>query len=66
MESEKPVEKRSVSYRLPVDLVRAVNDAAQAEGREKNAGRVFNPSAVVERILRAHFDKQPKRERRGK
>jgi hypothetical protein len=66
MEPEEPVEKRSVSYRLPVDLVRAVNDAAQAEGREKNAGRVFNPSAVVERILRAHFDKQPRRSRRAK
>ncbi len=48
-----------MSYRLPVDLVRAVNDAAQAEGREKNAGRVFNPSAVVERILRAHFESSP-------
>jgi hypothetical protein len=59
-------EKRSVSYRLPVDLVRAVNDAAQEEGRDKASGRVFNPSAVVERILRAHFDKQPKRSHRGK
>ncbi len=63
MNSKKPVEKRSVSYRLPVDLVRAVNDAAQADGREKDAGRVFNPSAVVERILRAHFDGQRKVER---
>jgi hypothetical protein len=59
-------EKRSVSYRLPVDLVRMVNDAAQEEGREKTSGRVFNPSAVVERALRAYFDKQPKRSARGK
>jgi hypothetical protein len=56
-------EKRSVSYRLPVDLVRMVNDAAQEEGREKTSGRVFNPSAVVERALRAYFKTAPKQER---
>lgn len=59
-------EKRSVSYRLPVDLIRLVNDAAQEDGREKTSGRVFNPSAVVERALRVYFDKQPKRSLRGK
>jgi hypothetical protein len=59
-------EKRSVSYRLPVDLIRLVNDAAQAEGQDKTSGRVFNPSAIVERILRAHFDKQPRRSPRAK
>lgn len=58
--------KRSVSYRLPVDLIRAVNDEAAAEGRERTMGRVFNPSAVVERILRAYFDAKPPRQRRAK
>jgi hypothetical protein len=58
--------KRSVSYRLPIDLIRAVNDEATAEGRERTSGRVFNPSTVVERILRAYFDAKPKRSRRGK
>jgi hypothetical protein len=59
-------EKQSVSYRLPVDLIRAVQDEAIEQGREQRMGRAFNPSAVVERILRAHFDAKPKRERRGK
>ena len=48
-------EKRSASYRLPVDLIRAVNDEAAEEGRHRTSGRVHNPSAVVERILREYF-----------
>lgn len=55
------VEKRNVGYRLPVDLIRLVENEAIAEGRDQS-GRAFNPSAVVERILRAYFDaKKPRR-----
>ncbi|HEY0383422.1 MAG TPA: hypothetical protein VGC72_14605 [Candidatus Elarobacter sp.] len=56
------MEKRNVGYRLPVDLIRLVENEAIAEGRERESGRAFNPSAVVERILREYFDaKKPRR-----
>jgi hypothetical protein len=61
-----PVEKRTISYRLPVDLIERVADDAKDEGRERTSGRMFNPSAVVERILREYYDGKPKRTRRGK
>jgi hypothetical protein len=53
-------EKRSASYRLPLRLIRAVEEEAITEGRERKSGRVFNPSAVVERILHAYFDAKPR------
>jgi len=59
-------EKRNVSYRLPANLIRAVEEDAIEEGRARQSGRAFNPSAVVERILRAHYAAKPKRDRRGK
>lgn len=52
--------KRGVSYRLPEDLIRLVNDEAAAEGRERTSGRIHNPSAIVERALRAYFDAKQK------
>jgi hypothetical protein len=59
-------EKRSVSYRLPADLIRAIEEEAIEEGRARQSGRAFNPSSVVERILRVHYAAKPKRDRRGK
>ena len=56
------MEKKTTGYRLPVDLIRLIENEAIAEGRDREAGRAFNPSAVVERILRAYFDaKKPRR-----
>jgi hypothetical protein len=49
-----------------VDLIERVADDAKDEGRERTSGRMFNPSAVVERILREYYDGKPKRTRRGK
>jgi len=46
---------------LPADWIRAIE-----EGRARQSGRAFNPSSVVERILRAHYAAKPKRDRRGK
>lgn len=67
MASPEPPEKRTISYRLPVDLIERVADDAKDEGRERTSGRMFNPSAVVERILRDYYDGKPsKRTRRGK
>jgi hypothetical protein len=56
-------EKRSVSYRLPADLIRSIEEEAITEGRERQSGRAFNPSAVVERVLRAYFAGKPQRGR---
>jgi hypothetical protein len=50
------VEKRNAGYRLPVDLIRLIENEAIAEGRDRESGRAFNPSAVVERILRSYFE----------
>jgi hypothetical protein len=56
------VEKKTTGYRLPLDLVRLIENEAIAEGRDRQSGRAFNPSAVVERILRAYFEaKKPPR-----
>ncbi|HEV2641974.1 MAG TPA: hypothetical protein VGT98_04680 [Candidatus Elarobacter sp.] len=56
------MEKRNVGYRLPVDLIRMIENEAIAEGRDRQSGRAFNPSAVVERVLRDYFDaKKPRR-----
>lgn len=60
------MEKRSVQFRLPVDLLKLIEEDAMAEGRERQSGRAYNPSATVERIIRAYYDAKPKRERRGK
>jgi hypothetical protein len=62
----KPPKRQRISYYLPPDLVEAVNAEALADAPHVTSGRVFNPSAVVERILRAHYEKQPKRSQRAK
>jgi hypothetical protein len=58
--------RRRISYYLPPDLVEAVNAEAIADAAHITSGRMFNPSAVVERILRAHYEKKPKKASRGK
>jgi hypothetical protein len=58
--------RRRISYYLPADLVEAVNAEAIEAAQHVTSGRMFNPSAVVERILRAHYDKKPKRTTHGK
>jgi hypothetical protein len=41
-------------------LIRAVSEEAAEEGRHRTSGRVHNPSAVVERILRDYFTRKAK------
>jgi hypothetical protein len=43
-----------------VDLIRAVDQAALAEGQGRTSGRMFNPSAIVERALREHLSPTPR------
>jgi hypothetical protein len=62
MPTEKtPAAKRAITIRLPEDLLTLIEDAAIADGRARERGRVYSPSATIERILRAYFDAQPKR-----
>jgi hypothetical protein len=56
--------KRAITIRLPEDLLTLIEDASIADGRARERGRVYSPSATIEKILRAHFDAQPKRRAR--
>ena len=59
--------KRAVTYRLSADVLQALEDETIADGRERKGGRVFSPSATLERILRSYFAaKKPERGRRTK
>jgi hypothetical protein len=51
-----PSENKATNFRLSPDLVRAIKQEAINEGLSAEMGRTYNPSAVVERILRAYFD----------
>jgi hypothetical protein len=56
-----------VTYRLSLDVLQALEDETIADGRERKGGRVFSPSATLERILRSYFAaKKPERGRRTK
>jgi hypothetical protein len=55
---------QSKTYRLPVDLIQAVDQAALAEGQGRTSGRMFNPSAIVERALREYLAKRPPKSQR--
>ncbi len=59
----KPPKRQRISYYLPPDLVEAVNAEALADAPHVTSGRVFNPSAVVERALRAYFGTKQTRNR---
>jgi hypothetical protein len=56
-----PTDKRRITFYLPPDLIEAVYEEAIEAGRGVKSGRAFNPSAVVERVLRAHFEAKLKR-----
>jgi len=61
-----PVAKRAVTLRLPTDLLDLIEDEAISDGREREKGRVYSPSATIERILRQYFDTKPRRRSRPK
>jgi len=43
-----------------MDVIELVEEEAIADGRGRQSGRVFNPSATIERILRAYFASKPR------
>lgn len=54
---------KGVNLRLPEELIRLIQQEAVEHGHQAESGRFYNPSAVVERILRAYFDGRAKRDR---
>ena len=65
--SKRPaVVKRAVTIRLPEDLISRIEDEAITDGRARDKGRVYSPSATFERILRAYFESKPKRPAKNK
>ncbi len=59
-------DKRAVTFRIATDVLAQLEDEAIADGRTRESGRVYSPSATIERILRAYFETKPKRPRRSK
>ena len=58
------VVKRAVTIRLPEDLIARIEDEAILDGRARQKGRVYSPSATIERILRVYFESRPQRRSR--
>jgi hypothetical protein len=55
MPASKPAAKKAITLRLPSDLIVDIEREAISDGQNRAAGRVYSPSATVERILRAYF-----------
>jgi hypothetical protein len=65
MPAAKPsAKKRAVNFRLPIDLLSLLEDEAIADGRGREEGRVYSPSATLERILRQYFAGKPAKKAR--
>ena len=62
----KDPDKEAVTFRIPRGLLALLRAEAMEEGSAKQSGRVYNPSATLERILRAYFATKPKRSTRTK
>lgn len=58
-----PSDNRPMNFRLSSDLVQALRQEAMEEGLTVVKGRAYNPSAIVERILRAYFDAKRNRDK---
>lgn len=58
------VKKRAITVRLPLDLVRELENEAIEDGQNRQSGRVYSPSSTLERILREYFAAKPERRRK--
>ena len=56
-------DNKAAGYRLPPNLIDRVKREAMEEGMAAGTGRAYNPSAVVERILRAYFEAKQARDK---
>lgn len=50
--------KRTITLRIPEDLASLLQAESIRDGQDRRAGRVYSPSATVERILREYFAAQ--------
>ena len=51
-----PIKKRALTVRLPEDLMRLLEEESILDGRSRLSGRVYSPSATLQRILRSYFE----------
>ncbi len=59
-------DKRAVTFRIATDVLSQLENEAIEDGRNRERGRVYSPSATLERILRRYFEAKPKPPRRSK
>ncbi len=59
-------DKRAVTFRIATDVLSLLENEAIEDGRKRESGRVYSPSATLERILRHYFEAKPKPPRRSK
>ncbi|HEY0393673.1 MAG TPA: hypothetical protein VGD01_04180 [Candidatus Elarobacter sp.] len=50
-----PKDSEAVTFRIPRELLALLRAEALEEGQARDSGRVYNPSATLERILREHY-----------
>jgi hypothetical protein len=53
--------KRAITIRIAEDVANLLEAESIADGRGRGSGRVYSPSATIERILREYFAAKPKR-----
>jgi hypothetical protein len=58
-------EQEAVTFRIGRDVLALLRAEAMAEGQRKQSGRVYNPSATLDRILREHYADKLKAKRRA-
>ncbi len=58
-----PSDNKPTNFRLSPDLVQSLRQEAMEEGLTVVKGRAYNPSAIVERILRAYFEAKHNRDK---
>ena len=58
---KQPSGKRAITIRIAQDLATLLEAEAIRDGQGRESGRVYSPSATIERILREYFDARPKR-----
>ncbi|MDB5069591.1 MAG: hypothetical protein JWM87_702 [Candidatus Eremiobacteraeota bacterium] len=61
MAREDPARKEAVTFRIARDVLALLRAEAMDEGQNKDSGRVYNPSATLDRILRQHYADKLKR-----
>ena len=59
-------EREAVTFRIARDVLNLLRNEAMEEGTNRSTGRVYNPSATLDRILREHYAKKLKNKPRPK